>query len=85
MKGTVPIASENPRRPITWDDIERYFVPVDYSPYRKVLNLPEDFTKEDLEESYKKARIKYHPDKPDGDKETFQLSIEAYLKLKELL
>ncbi|MBD5267030.1 MAG: DnaJ domain-containing protein [Bacteroides sp.] len=85
MKRQAPIASENPNNPFTWDDIEQWFKPVDYSPYYEILNLNEDCTKEDLEKAYKKVRIKYHPDRLDGDKEKFEQTTEAYLKLKELL
>lgn len=57
----------------------------DYSPFYEILDLNEDFTKEELDRAYKKARIKYHPDKFDGDKEKFELSTEAYLKFKYML
>lgn len=60
-------------------------ITTNYSPFYEILNINEDFTKEELEKAYKKTKIKYHPDKLDGDKEKFELATEAYLKLKKLL
>lgn len=86
MERLAPIASENPDHPFTWDELEQWMGgPVDYSSFYKILDLNEGFTKEDLEKAYKKALIKYHPDKLDGDKEKFELSTEAYLRFKDML
>lgn len=85
MKGLAPIASENPDSPFTWEEIEQLIGSPDYSSYYQILSLPENYTKEELEKAYKKTRIKYHPDKPDGDKEKFAFATEAYLRLKDLL
>lgn len=48
------------------------------------FNLTSNFTKEELERAYKEARLKYHPDKPDGDKEKFMQAYEFYNELKSI-
>lgn len=58
---------------------------VDCAKEYALLNLSEGFTQEDLEKAYKKALIKFHPDRPEGDKEKFEQATEAYKKFKELL
>lgn len=50
----------------------------------KFFNLSSDFTEEELEKAYKQARHKYHPDKPDGDKEKFMQASEFYSELKSI-
>lgn len=76
----IAICTENPNDHIT---VEEYYV--DCAKEYALLKLSEGFTKEDLERAYKKALIKYHPDKPNGDKEKFEQSTEAYLKFKDIL
>lgn len=84
MKRLAPIASENPYHPITWDDIEKDTDPLDLTPYYGILEISEDFTEKELEKAYRKALLKYHPDKPNGDKNRFEQATEAYLLIKDL-
>lgn len=84
MSRLAPIASENPRNPITWDALAEFSTPLDMTPFYDILEISEGFTKEDLERAYKKALIKYHPDKPNGDKDKFEQVTEAYLLIKDL-
>ena len=51
----------------------------------KIMNLHEHFTHADLKKSYKLLALKFHPDRPTGDKQKFQLITECYLSLLEKL
>ncbi len=46
------------------------------------FNLSTDFTEEELENAYKQMRLKYHPDRPHGDKEKFMRAFEVYNEIK---
>ena len=43
-----------------------------------VLNLPHDCSLEDIKKSYRQLVKKYHPDRPSGDKDLFELITDAY-------
>lgn len=43
-----------------------------------VLNLENDCTKNDIKRSYRKLVMEYHPDRPGGDEEMFELVHHAY-------
>lgn len=46
--------------------------------YYKILNLPFDFSKEELKKSYRKLSSMYHPDKNDEGGDMFKEIAEAY-------
>jgi curved DNA-binding protein CbpA len=48
-----------------------------------VFKLNNNFTEEELKISYKKLALRYHPDRPDGDKDKFQLVTNFYMELLE--
>lgn len=43
-----------------------------------VLNLSEDCSRQDIKDAYKKLVAVYHPDRPNGDAEMFELITHAY-------
>lgn len=49
--------------------------------YYEVLNVSKDFTWEELKESYRKLAINTHPDKPNGNKELFNIITYSFKKL----
>lgn len=65
--------------------ISSYEYEVECAKEYELLGLQEGFTEDELKKAYKKALIKYHPDKYNGDGEKFKQVTEAYLKFKELL
>lgn len=46
-----------------------------------VLNVPNDFTWEQLKTSYRNAALQTHPDKPNGNKEVFEFVTSCFEKL----
>ena len=51
----------------------------------KIFKLNIQFTMDELKASYKKLALVYHPDRPSGNKEKFQVITKAYLtRLQEL-
>ncbi|NOZ43794.1 MAG: J domain-containing protein [bacterium] len=46
--------------------------------YYEILGLNEDASIDDIKKAFKKLAVKYHPDKPGGDKEKFQAVNEAH-------
>lgn len=46
------------------------------------FELSTDFTEEELEKAYRQMRLKYHPDRLNGDKEKFMQALEIYNELK---
>jgi len=48
-----------------------------------VLNVPKNFTWEQLKEAYKQAAIKTHPDKPGGNKLVFDFVTQCFKTLAE--
>jgi len=46
-----------------------------------ILDLAPDCSKKDIKKAYQKFVVKYHPDRPNGDAEMFQLGTDAYNKL----
>tara|TARA_B110001450_G_C17583979_1_gene466157 strand:- start:12 stop:1157 length:1146 start_codon:yes stop_codon:yes gene_type:complete len=51
----------------------------------KVFNLNTIYKEDELKLSYKKLAMKYHPDRPGGDNEKFQLITKFYIALMEEL
>lgn len=51
----------------------------------KLFKLNENFTMKELKLSYKKLALIYHPDRPTGNNQKFQLITKAYLSLLEEL
>lgn len=51
----------------------------------QVFQLNSQYSMNELKRSYKKLAIKYHPDKPTGDKDKFQLITKYYFLLLEEL
>jgi len=49
--------------------------------YYEVLNVSKDFTWEELKESYRKLAINTHPDKPNGNKELFNIITYSFKQL----
>jgi len=49
--------------------------------YYEVLNVSKDFTWEELKESYRKLAINVHPDKPNGNKELFNIITYSFKQL----
>jgi hypothetical protein len=52
---------------------------------RKLFKLEEDYTGDQLKLSYKKLAMVYHPDRPTGDNQKFQVITKAYMALLEEL
>jgi curved DNA-binding protein CbpA len=46
-----------------------------------VLEVEPDCTIQDIKDSYKKLVLKYHPDRPNGDSDMFELITQAYTTL----
>ena len=44
----------------------------------KMFQLKDDFTMEQLKHSYKKLALRFHPDRPTGNEQKFQLVTKAY-------
>lgn len=53
-------------------------------PY-KILNLPKNFTEQQLKDSYKRLAIRFHPDRPNGSIHHFKIISDAYNELSEKL
>lgn len=51
-------------------------------PYQ-ILELSNNYTLNQLTSAYKKKALKYHPDRPNGNKEIFQLVTKSYMFLME--
>ena len=51
----------------------------------KFFNLTENFTEEELYKAFRKMRVKYHPDQPNGDIEMFMQVREKYDELKGMM
>ena len=49
----------------------------------RIFQLSEDFTMEQLKISYKKLALKFHPDRPKGNQQKFQVITKAYMSLLE--
>jgi len=49
----------------------------------KMFQLKDDFTMEQLKHSYKKLALRFHPDRPTGNEQKFQLVTKAYMALLE--
>ena len=47
----------------------------------EVLNVSKDFTWDELKESYRKLAINVHPDKPNGNKELFNIITFSFKQL----
>ena len=52
---------------------------------RKFLNLNQNFTKQELKDSYRKLSLKYHPDRQNGSAELFDTLTNHYTTLMEEL
>lgn len=52
---------------------------------RKLFKLHDDYTVDQLKLSYKKLAMIYHPDRPTGDNQKFQVITKAYMALLEEL
>ena len=53
-----------------------------YPSFCDFFNLPKDFNEDELDKAYRSFRLKYHPDRPNGDKEKFMRALEIYNELK---
>ena len=51
-----------------------------YNPF-KILKLNYDADETQIKKSYRKLSLKYHPDRPDGNEQKFQLITKAYIYL----
>ncbi|CAM9354169.1 unnamed protein product, partial [Sphacelaria rigidula] len=51
--------------------------------YYDVLGVPKNATEADIKKAYKKAALKFHPDRPGGDKVKFQEVSEAFEVLSD--
>ena len=51
-------------------------------PYQ-ILEVPHNFTLNQLTKSYKKKALKHHPDRPNGNKQLFQIITKSYMFLME--
>jgi curved DNA-binding protein CbpA len=51
----------------------------------KIFNLSPNYKLEELKHSYKQLAIQTHPDRPNGNKEKFQLITKCYMSLLERL
>ena len=49
----------------------------------KMFQLNEDFTIDQLKHSYKKLALRFHPDRPTGNEQKFQVVTKAYMALLE--
>ena len=49
----------------------------------KMFQLNEDFTMEQLKHSYKKLALRFHPDRPSGNEQKFQVITKGYMALLE--
>lgn len=49
----------------------------------KMFQLNEDFTMEQLKHSYKKLALRFHPDRPTGNEQKFQVITKGYMALLE--
>lgn len=49
----------------------------------KIFNLQANYSLDDLKKAYKKLALKYHPDKPTGNEEQFQLITKCFMLLLE--
>ena len=49
----------------------------------ELFDLPEEFTMEQLKSSYRKLARVYHPDRPSGNDQKFQVVTKAYMALME--
>jgi curved DNA-binding protein CbpA len=52
---------------------------------RKLFKLDDDYTGDQLKLAYKKLAMVYHPDRPTGDNQKFQVITKAYMALLEEL
>jgi curved DNA-binding protein CbpA len=52
---------------------------------RKFMNLNQNFTKQELKDSYRKLSLKYHPDRQNGSAELFDALTNHYTTLMEEL
>ena len=52
---------------------------------RKFMNLNQNFTKQELKDSYRKLSLKYHPDRQNGSAELFDTLTNHYTTLMEEL
>lgn len=50
--------------------------------YCSFFDLSTGFTEEELEKAYRLTRLKYHPDRLNGNKEKFMQAFEIYNELK---
>jgi DnaJ-class molecular chaperone len=51
--------------------------------YYEILGLSQSASKEEIKKKYRKLSLKYHPDRPNGNKEMFQKITQAYEVLSE--
>ncbi|KAL7720393.1 DnaJ family protein [Entamoeba marina] len=51
--------------------------------YYKILEIPRDASEKDIKKAYRALSLKYHPDKPTGDKEKFQNINKAFEVLSD--
>lgn len=49
----------------------------------KMFQLNEDFTMEQLKHSYRKLALRFHPDRPSGNEQKFQVITKGYMALLE--
>jgi curved DNA-binding protein CbpA len=49
----------------------------------KIFNLQANYSLDDLKKAYKKLALRYHPDKPTGNEEQFQLITKCFMLLLE--
>ena len=52
---------------------------------KKLFKLSENFTMDELKMAYRNLSRRFHPDRPDGNTEKFQLITKAYMSLMEEL